>query len=240
MCGYMPPALVETEKDLIEYYVDGSSTVDPNAARGYSERFIHGELFKRFPEIQCVVHSHAEAVIPYATGSAVPLRPMYHMAGFMGKKVPVWDIAGLYDGQNDRKDMLVNSERKGAGLAAAFSEYESPSTTTKHEGPAQNVVLMKCHGYTTHGKDIATAVYRAVYTLINAGIQTNATLLQSSAMAASSAMGTNKTIGEVEGLSDKFTDDCRVMTELTQDKAWRLWKREVEASPVYRNSVKLT
>lgn len=77
MSGYIAPALVENENDLIEYHVDGSNHVDINAPKGYSERFIHGEIFKRFPEINCVVHSHAESVLPYAVGTdPAPMLPM--------------------------------------------------------------------------------------------------------------------------------------------------------------------
>ena len=224
MCGYMPPALVENVDDLIEYYVDKSDPVDPNAKKGYSERFIHGEIFKRYPDVQCVVHSHAEAVLPYAT-STVPLLPMYHMGGFLGTKVPVWDIVPLYD-DNSQQDMLVNSERLGASLAGTFS------SSAKSAVPEKNVVLMKRHGYTTHGKDIPTAVYRTIYTLVNAGIQTNATLVQAAAKA-----GGLVDNASVQGLSDRHAKDCQKMTEATQDKSWRLWVREVESSPVYRNSV---
>lgn len=199
----MPPALVESADDLIEYWVDGSDPVDPHAKKGYSERFIHGELFKRYPDIQCVVHSHAEAVIPYVV-SDVTLLPVYHMGGFLGGPVHVWDPAPLYD-DSDRQDMLVNTVRLGASLAESFGD------TSVSKEPQRNVVLMKRHGYTTFGKDIATACYRAVYTLINAGVQTNAVLLQSA----------GKANGEVEtaslsGLSDRHAKDCQVMTELTQ------------------------
>jgi ribulose-5-phosphate 4-epimerase/fuculose-1-phosphate aldolase len=75
MCGYMAPALVSSFGDLIEYWVDGSDPVDPNAKKGYSERFIHGEMFRRFPVVNCVVHSHAEEVLPYVA-NGVPLLPV--------------------------------------------------------------------------------------------------------------------------------------------------------------------
>jgi ribulose-5-phosphate 4-epimerase/fuculose-1-phosphate aldolase len=217
----MPPALVEGAHDLIEYWADGSDPVDPNAKKGYSERFIHGEIFKRYPQVNCVVHSHAEAVIPYVT-STVPLLPMYHMAGFLQGKVNAWDITPLY-GDSDRQDMLVNTVRLGASLAEAFGGSKDPD---------RNVVLMKRHGYTTWGPDIPTACFRAVYTLINAGVQTNATLIQSAAKES----GTVDT-AVVTGLTDRHAHDCQIMLEATQDKSWRLWSREVEASPVYRNSV---
>ena len=224
MCGYMPPALVENADDLIEYYVNGSATVDPYAKKGYSERFIHGEIYKRYPDVNCVVHSHAEAVLPYAT-STVPLRPVYHMGGFLGHAVPVWDIVPLYQ-NGQAQTMLVNNELFGASLAAKFSKYESSTD------PETNVVLMKRHGYTTHGKDIPTAVFRAIYTLINAGVQTNATLLQAAANTAGMVEEAS-----VESLSEVQATDCQKMLEATQDKSWRLWVREVEASPVYKNNV---
>lgn len=84
MCGYMAPALVRNSEDLIEYWVKDSSTVDPKAKKGYAERFIHGELFRKYPEVNCVVHSHAEEVLPYVVAAGIPLMPVFHMAGFLG------------------------------------------------------------------------------------------------------------------------------------------------------------
>jgi ribulose-5-phosphate 4-epimerase/fuculose-1-phosphate aldolase len=236
MCGYMPPALCKSAEDLIEYYVDGSDTVDPNAAKGYSERYIHGELFKQYPEIQCVVHSHAEPVIPYAV-SEVSLVPVYHMSGFLKGKVPVWDIAPLYE-DDYRQDMLVNNATFGASLAQAFSSSASQhsGSLTERErvaaAPDYNVVLMKRHGYTTHGKDIPTAVYRAIYTLINAGVQTNAMTISSAQYSPDQA----EAVAALE-LKPRHTHDCQIMTEATQDKAWRLWCREVEVNPIYQNEL---
>ena len=85
MCGYMAPALVASPADLIEYRIEDSSTVEPNAKKGYSERFIHGEIFKRFPDVNCVIHSHAEDVLPYVI-AGIPFKAVYHMSGFLGKR----------------------------------------------------------------------------------------------------------------------------------------------------------
>lgn len=227
MCAQMPPALVEGAEHLIEYWVDGSDRVDSDQHKGYTERFIHGELYKRYPSIQCVVHSHAEAVIPYAIVDDVPLLPVYHMGGFLGGAVPVWDPALLYD-DSDRQDMLVNTERLGASLAEAFGQRQGHAEME----PKWNVVLIKRHGYTTFGKDIATACYRAIYTLINAGVQTNATALRAGSGKSAGADGMM-----VHGLSERHARDCQTMTEATQFKSWHLWSREVEASLLYRNSL---
>jgi len=84
LSGYLAPGLVSSPADLIEYYVANGSAVDPNAGRGYVERYIHSEILKRFPEQNCVIHAHAEAIVPY-TITTVKTQSAYHMAGFLGK-----------------------------------------------------------------------------------------------------------------------------------------------------------
>src|SRR2546421_11651007 len=91
----------------------------------------------------------------------------------IGRDVPVFDIAPLYQ-SGDQQDMLVNNVRFGLALASTFSVSDIGSS------PEYNVVLMRRHGYTTHGKDIETAIYRAIYTKINALAQTNAIMLRQS------------------------------------------------------------
>lgn len=61
----MPPATVASERDLVEYYVSDASPVDPTAPRGYLERCIHSEIYKKYPTINSVIHSHSHAVVPY-------------------------------------------------------------------------------------------------------------------------------------------------------------------------------
>lgn len=85
----------------------------------------------------------------------------------------MFDIAPSYE-QGDQQDMLVNDVRLGSVLAAAFSD--EGSLAAKGSGSLNhNVVLMRRHGFTTHGIDIETTVYRAIYTRINGGVQTAAT-----------------------------------------------------------------
>ena len=79
-----PPALVESSDDLLEYWILDSQPVKETDHEGYKERFIHGEIYKRFHEVQCVIHSHDDNVMPFAT-SGVPFMPVFHMAGFLGE-----------------------------------------------------------------------------------------------------------------------------------------------------------
>jgi hypothetical protein len=55
----MPPALVSSPDDLVEYHVESAEPVEKNAKPGYLERHIHSEIYKRFPGVNSVVHSHA-------------------------------------------------------------------------------------------------------------------------------------------------------------------------------------
>lgn len=79
----MAPALVRSPDDLVEYHVESAEPVEKDARPGFRERFIHSEIYKKFPGVNSVVHSHAGEVLPYCV-SGVPLRNGIHMAGYLG------------------------------------------------------------------------------------------------------------------------------------------------------------
>src|SRR5438105_11476536 len=89
MARSLAPELV-TAADLIEFDLDGNA-VDAKGRPLYSERFIHAEIYRARTDVRAVVHNHAPSVIPFGVTN-VPLRPMYHMASFIGNGVPVFDI----------------------------------------------------------------------------------------------------------------------------------------------------
>jgi ribulose-5-phosphate 4-epimerase/fuculose-1-phosphate aldolase len=160
------PGTISSPSDLIEYYVEDARPVDPNAAPGFLERCIHSECYKRYAQVRSVIHSHSEAVVPY-TFSGVPLRACYHMAGFLGTGVPVWDIA---DAQNpdDVNDLLVRNTHLGGSLAEAFGVNGDGGKDT---APQHVVVLMRGHGFTVLAGSMQDCVMRAVYTQKNAAIR---------------------------------------------------------------------
>lgn len=253
MCGFLAPALVSSPADLIHYRISDSSPVDPQAGKGYSERFIHGELYKRFPRVNCVIHSHAEEVLPYVV-TGVKLRSVYHMAGFLGGEaqgVRVFDIDPLYrDGE--QRDMLVNNSRVGAALAEMFADTSPTKSgtdlTSSRGSPDQAVVLTRRHGFTAVGRDIVTAVYRAIYTRINAEVQTKAMAIAKIAPGGHDHVSQGGGAGEshaqpeklefaFQGLTAEQGKGCAVMNESYQEKPWRLWVREVERLPLYENTL---
>ena len=84
LSGNRAPAIVAGPDDFVTYQVADAASVDPDAPRGYIERYIHSEVYKRFSNVSCVIHAHAEDVLAYAN-SGVPLKPVFHMVGFLGK-----------------------------------------------------------------------------------------------------------------------------------------------------------
>ncbi|KAF1940377.1 arad-like aldolase/epimerase [Clathrospora elynae] len=206
------PALVKNASDFISYWVKDSSPVDPEAPQGYSERYIHGEILRKFPGANSVVHSHSDVVIPFTLGD-VNVRPVFHMAGFLGNSgASVFHINDTYERLQERypPDILIKSQALGTALASHLSDK-------------QPVVLQHKHGFTTFGKDIEEAVYRAIYTQMNCKLLAQAMMLAGGGLKSTSYL----TSAEIEA--------CAVMNAKTQDKSFRLWLREVQVNRLYRN-----
>lgn len=149
----MAPGLV-TADDIMEFDLDGAP-VDPRGRAVYLERFIHGEIYRARPDVVSVVHSHSPNVIPFGVTPA-RLQPIYHMSGFLGVGVPVFDIRRVAGDT----DMLVTSGKLGKALAETLGD--------------KAVALMRGHGSVAVGTSIQHAVYRAFYTEMNAKLQAEA------------------------------------------------------------------
>jgi HCOMODA/2-hydroxy-3-carboxy-muconic semialdehyde decarboxylase len=152
----LAPELV-TAADLIEFDLDGNA-VDAKGRALYSERFIHAEIYRARPDVQAVVHNHAASLIPFGD-SNIALRPMYHMAAFIGNGVPVFDIRKSFG----MTDMLISNSPKGHALAQVLGD--------------KTCVLMRGHGVAVVGPTIQHAVGRSIYLDVNARIQIQSTML---------------------------------------------------------------
>ena len=146
----MAPALVGAA-DIVTYDLDGNA-LGGDTRRGYVERYIHSEIYRARPDVMAIVHSHCASVLPFAC-SSVPLRPVFHMAGFLKRisRFEIREVAG------DATDMLVRDAEIGRYLAQGLS--------------ANCVSLMRGHGMVVVGRTIQEAVYRSVYTEANERVQ---------------------------------------------------------------------
>ena len=57
----------------------------PTGTRLYSERVIHGEIYKARPDVKAVCHHHAPAIMPFCI-SGMPLVPVFHLGAAIGPK----------------------------------------------------------------------------------------------------------------------------------------------------------
>ncbi|KAF4549785.1 Decarboxylase tropJ-like protein [Elsinoe fawcettii] len=272
----LAPALTSSRADILSYRVSDASPVprpssapssDPDPAspdqKHYLERHIHSEIYRRYPDVQAVVHAHSEPVIPFSITS-VPLRPAFHMAGVMGGQVPVFDIEKHYQ-SSDKHDLLVTNQHLGTALAQGLSPDSWVSKAggfiknlalsqvgmgVKEEEvryPSNSVVLMRGHGFTCVGTGVEEAVYRAIYTVVNARVQRDAVLLQGAYNTGIAAERIGKVGekgyqekdgGKVEGvkyLSEKESKEAWESNKGQIMRPWGLWVEEVKHSGRYKN-----
>jgi len=187
------PAII-TAEDIMEYDLD-SNPVDQQGRLMYIERYIHGEIYKARPDVNAVVHSHSPTVIPFSV-TTVKLRPICHMSAFLKQDVPNFEIRDC-DGMTD---LLIRNAKHGAGLASVLGSHD--------------VALMRGHGNVCVGPNIMTAVYRAVYTEVNARLQAQAI-----------ALG-----GPINFLEP---EECELITsrrDTNFQRPWTMWKSRIRTS----------
>jgi len=182
------PALV-TAADLMELDAE-SEPLAGDKRKGFIERYIHGEIYRSRPEVMAVVHSHSPSVIPFGI-TKTKLRPVYHMGSFLWSGAPVWDIRRV----REDNDVLVRDRPLGAALAQALGSCAC--------------VLMRGHGMTVVGASVQEAVFRAIYTEMNARLQLQAESLE----------------GPIQFLSDTEGRRSTEANRGTLERPWELWKQ---------------
>ncbi|SDW74589.1 class II aldolase/adducin family protein [Roseicitreum antarcticum] len=147
------PELIVAE-DIMEFLLDGTPVGD-DTRKPYLERYIHGGIYEKRPDVHAVIHSHSRSVIPF-TITDVPLRPVVHSCATIGKSVPVWDAQDSFGDTN----LLISTMEMGRDFAGVLADGRS--------------ALMRGHGSTVIGKSLREAVYTAVYLEVNALLQLQA------------------------------------------------------------------
>jgi ribulose-5-phosphate 4-epimerase/fuculose-1-phosphate aldolase len=189
MSRSLAPALVR-HADLME--LDAESEPLPGDKRkGFLERYIHGEIYRARPEVMAVVHSHSPSVIPFGV-TRTKLRPVYHMGSFLWSGTPVFDIRK----EKEDNDLLIRDRPLGKALA--------------HSLGSCTCVLMRGHGMTVVGDSVQEAVFRAIYTEMNARLQLQAESLE----------------GPIAFLSDEEGRRSTASNRGTLERPWELWKKQ--------------
>lgn len=179
------PGLVRRQ-DIVCYDYDGND-VSESGQRPYLERFIHSEIYRTRPDVMAVVHSHSPSVIPFAI-TKHQLKPVFHMSGFLGAGSAHFEIRDA----GGNTDMLIRDAHLGQALAKSLGHC--------------SCVLMRGHGSTVVGKSLEQAVFRAIYTEVNAKLQL-------------SAQG----LGEIMFLNEEEAQLSSDMNDGQLGRSWTLW-----------------
>ncbi len=197
----LPPSLV-TENDIVEY--DLAANIF-GARPGFDhclERFLHSEIYRMRPEVNAVVHSHSPAVIPFANTN-VPLRPMFHLTAFLAPDVPVFEIR---QAAKAKTNLLIADVQLGRSVAE----------TLGHNA----VALLRGHGAVIVASSLPLAVFRAVYTDINARMQMH-------------AMATGDPITFLN--LEEATEATKLLDNIHR-RAWQLWKCKLQRQNITSDS----
>jgi ribulose-5-phosphate 4-epimerase/fuculose-1-phosphate aldolase len=190
MSRSLAPALV-TPQDIMEFDLDANA-VDQRDRALFLERFIHGEIYKARSDVMAVVHSHSPAVIPFGVAK-MPMQAIYHNAAFLAAGVPVFEIRSVAG----MTDMLIRNPELGKALAQTLGD--------------KPVALMRGHGNVVTAPSLPLAVFRAVYTEINARLQLQAI-----------ALG-----GPVIYLDPEEGAKADKINQQVVARPWELWKRRI-------------
>ncbi|OGB06655.1 MAG: aldolase [Burkholderiales bacterium RIFCSPHIGHO2_12_FULL_61_11] len=183
------PGMVRRQ-DIVCYDYDGNA-VSETSERPYLERFIHAEIYRARPDVVAVVHSHSPSVIPFAI-TQNPLRPVFHMSGFLGTGSAHFEIREA----GGNTDMLIRSPYLGEALARSLGSH--------------SCVLMRGHGSTVVGNSLEQAIYRAIYTEVNAKLQL-------------AAQG----LGEISFLNEEEAQLSSDMNDGQIPRSWSLWVKRL-------------
>jgi ribulose-5-phosphate 4-epimerase/fuculose-1-phosphate aldolase len=187
--------------DILDHAVDSGEPLMLDPPRLYLERTIHSEIYQARPDVMAVVHNHSPAVLPFCIARGARLKPVCHMAGFLGGTA-ARDGPALFeirDHAGSASDLLIRNRALGAALARTLG--------------SARVVLMRGHGCTVVAESLRVAVFRAVYTEVNARL-----LLQAAPL------------GALEFLTPEEADATRVTNEGQVARPWDLWREQARAN----------
>lgn len=143
-----------TEHDILEFDL-ASRPVEVFSGMLYSERVIHGALYRARPDVNAICHHHAPAIMPFCLAD-LQLKVVTQLGATIGKHVPLWDQRDEFGATNH----LVVREDEAESLANCLGQSA--------------IVLMKRHGATVVASDLRELAFRTIYCCRDAELQLRA------------------------------------------------------------------
>lgn len=183
-------------RDIVEHTLEGAPADPAETRQLYLERPIHGAIYAARPDVNAVIHNHSHAVIPFGvTGAA--LKPILHVAGGIGAKVPVWDIRKRFGHTN----LLVTTMEQGHDLAATLG--------------GNPTALMRGHGCVVVGRTLQHAVMTAIYLQVNARLLLDALALGDPVYLSSGEVAACAEMSDLPGVAARTWDYWKARADLT-------------------------
>src|SRR5262249_59800876 len=104
---------------------------------GHTEVFIHSEVLRARPDVQCVVHTEAREAVAFSSLGR-ELAPVNNEAGYFYKQLPIF---------SETSDLIVTPER-GKAVARCLGQHDA--------------TILRNHGIVTAGRSIEEAVWIAL------------------------------------------------------------------------------
>lgn len=124
-----------TPETIITVDLDGQRVA--GAMPRHNEVFIHSEVLRARPDLNAVIHTHAEHAVAFSS-LGKELKPVNNDAGYFYKKLPVFA---------ETTDLIVTPER-GKAVARCLGQG--------------NAVLLRNHGIVAAGRSLEEAVWIAL------------------------------------------------------------------------------
>jgi ribulose-5-phosphate 4-epimerase/fuculose-1-phosphate aldolase len=124
----------------------------------YSERYIHGEIYKARPDIMAVLHAHTPELVTFGQ-SSVKLRPVVSTALFIGEGLPIYDLTKYTGGAPSPVSCAhcISTPQLGRALAEVMGTNDAS--------------LLLDHGIALGAPSLRALVSRAYNFRMNAKIQ---------------------------------------------------------------------
>ncbi|KAJ7666312.1 arad-like aldolase/epimerase [Mycena rosella] len=213
-----------TSQSIVTYEIENATAValtfnasvtGAEVPTGFSERFIHSEIFKKFPNVLAVVHSHTQEILPFANQDNVPLVAQMHTSPSVGSDgAPIFDARNLPTSvlpDNQLHDLLIRNEALGDALAGTFSSDSQ-------------IVLMRGHGMAVRADSMREAVFSSYYIKQDATVQFQGILL-----------GGGKA---PKALNAREVTDTATTAKTLVGRAWALWASQVDNAGLYVNDLR--
>jgi ribulose-5-phosphate 4-epimerase/fuculose-1-phosphate aldolase len=152
------PGMV-TAADVIENDLDSVPVrEDQRDFPQYSERYIHGEIYKARPDIMAILHAHTPELVTFGQ-SSVKLRPVLNTALFIGDGLPIYDLTKFTGGAPSPVSCAhcISTPQLGRALAEVMGNKDGS--------------LLLDHGIALGAPSLRALVSRAYNFRMNAKIQ---------------------------------------------------------------------